>query len=68
MPSAAIADCRGFMRGVYHVIAQKYGWYATKYGYDQGDLNWNNYLFSDDLQTVNIIEWVHCLCTGVNSF
>lgn len=44
------------MREIYDVIVQKYGWYVANYGYDQGDMNWNNFLFSDDLKTVNIIE------------
>ena len=44
------------MTEIYTRILDKLDEYALKYGWDQGDLNWDNMLFSDDLTQVNLVE------------
>ena len=46
------------MNHVYQTIVDKIEMYAVKYGYEPNDVNWDNFLFSDDLKIVNIIESV----------
>lgn len=53
---AGFENCAEFMMAIYATVLDKMGWYAETYGWHPNDMNWNNFLFSDDLKTVNIIE------------
>lgn len=47
------------MDDIYQLVADKLGWYARLYGWEHTDNHWGNFLFSDDLTEVSIIEYVH---------
>lgn len=47
------------MDNVYMLVADKIGWYARVYGWEHADSHWGNFLFSDDLAEVAIVEYVH---------
>ena len=44
------------MAGIYDLIVDRIAGYVLQYGWEQSDMNWYNFLFSDDLTEVNIVE------------
>ena len=49
-------DCGVFMAHLYKLILDKTEEYGALYGWFQGDASWHNFMFSDDLAMVNLVE------------